>query len=258
MICKNCGAHFDDNLPKCPYCGALNYTGARKEYMDQLEDMKEDLEDLQETVPEIYTSELKGQARQVRKITLIILGIFALLALLFWGGSFLSDSLYKNDAKAELLFTKDAFPVADEYYAAGDYEGLLKFYQTSMENDENANFYNWEHYPFLICYENYECFRYAASLMGTEDFSDFYMTELFDCYVSNRFYQKGYPMDETDQQLIASYEEEMEAVIDGLGLTKEEQKEFNDLLNATNYPSWDELKSFSKKIYKRIYQEDLL
>ena len=38
MICKNCGAHFDDNLPKCPYCGAFSYIGARKEYMEKLQD----------------------------------------------------------------------------------------------------------------------------------------------------------------------------------------------------------------------------
>lgn len=163
------------------------------------------------------------------------------------------DSLFKYDAKAELLFAKEAYPVADEYYAAGDYEELIKFYHTSMEENENANFYNWEHYPFLMCYENFDCFMHAASLIGTEDFSDFYMIDLFYCYISNRYYQKGYPMDEHDLQLVVSYEEEMEAVINSLGLTEEERKEFNDLLNGAEYPSWNEIKSFSKKIYTRIY-----
>lgn len=51
MICKNCGAHFDDLLPKCPYCGEFHYAGAQKEYMDHLEDMKDDLEDLSEAFP---------------------------------------------------------------------------------------------------------------------------------------------------------------------------------------------------------------
>lgn len=253
MICKNCGAHFDDHLPECPYCGQFSYAGAEKEYMDRLEDMREDLEELHETVPEMYTGELKKQAKHVRKILLIVLGILTALALLFFGGSKLVDSLYQYDAKAELLFTKEAFPIADEYYDAGDYDGLLEFYQTSLEENSNASFYSWEHYPFLICYENYTIFQYAVSLMGTEDFSEYYMTELFYCYAANRYHQKGYPMNETDQRLVASYEDEMETVIDNLGLTEEEQKEFHDLLNKSDYYIWDDVETLSKKVYKRMY-----
>ena len=83
MICNNCGAHFDDNLPNCPYCSALHYPGARKEYMEKLEDIKENLDDLHKTIPEVYASELKSQTQKVKKIILIIAGIFASFALLF-------------------------------------------------------------------------------------------------------------------------------------------------------------------------------
>lgn len=253
MICKNCGADFDDNLPKCPYCGEFSYPGAEKEYMNRLDDLKENLEELQETVPELYTDELKKQAQHVKKILLIIFAVVAVLALGIFGLTRLSDLSFQNDAKAALLFTKEAYPVADEYYAAGDYEGLLEFYQTSVEENENANFYNWEHYPFLMCYENYTFFMEAASLINTKDFSVFDMTELFFCYISNRDYQKGYPMDEADQQLVSSYENEMEAVIDSLGLNEKEKQELNDLLNSTDYALWGEIEDFSKKVYQRIY-----
>ena len=60
-------------------------------------------------------------------------------------------------------------------------------------------------------------------------------------------------MNETDQLLAAEFEDEMEAVIDSLHLTEEEQKTFNDFLNANEYPSWEEIEDFSKKIYKRLY-----
>ncbi len=253
MICKNCGADFDDNLPKCPYCGAFSYAGAEKEYMERLDDLKEDLEELQETVPELYTEELKKQAQHVKRTLLIVCAVVAVLALGIFGLTRLSDSFYEYDSKAALLFAKEAYPVADEYYAAGDYEGLLEFYQTSIEENENADFYNWEHYPFLMCYENYTFFMEAASLIDTKDFSEFNMTELFFCYVSNRDYLKGYPMDEADQQLVSSYEDEMEAVIDSIGLNEKEKKELNDLFNSSDYVSWDEIENFSKKIYQRIY-----
>ena len=48
-------------------------------------------------------------------------------------------------------------------------------------------------------------------------------------------------------------EDEMESVIDSLHLTEDEQKTFNDFLNANEYPSWEEIEDFSKKIYKRLY-----
>lgn len=253
MICKNCGASFPDNLPKCPFCGAFHYAGAQKEYMGKLEDMKEDLDDLQEAVPEMYATELKSQAKQVRKIAFVIIGIFAVLILLFFASTFLLDSSGSRDEKSVLLFTKEAYPIADEYYKAGDYDGLLEFYHTSITENENADFYSWEHYPFLTCYENLNLFRESAAKLNTADFSDFDMQEIFYCYISNRYYQKGYPMNEADLQMVSSFEDEMEAVIDDLGLTDEELKEFNDLLNTSEYPSWKEIEDFSKKIYRRIY-----
>lgn len=253
MICKNCGATFPDNLPKCPYCSEFHYPGAQKEYMGKLNRMKEDLDDLHEEVPKMYSSELRSQAKHARKIALIIAGIFAALILLFAVIFLISNSAGERDAKAVLLFTKEAYPIADEFYNAGDFEGLLDFYHTSITENENADFYSWDHYPFLICYENYCIFMESAHKIGTKDFSAFDMQELFYCYISNRCYQKGYPLDEADQQIISSFEEEMESFINALHLNDEEYKEFNDFLNTKEYPSWDEIEDFSKKVYKRMY-----
>lgn len=159
MICNNCGAHFDDDLPKCPYCGDFHYAGAQKEYMDKLENMKENLDTLEKSVPQMYTDELKTQVKHVRKIVLIIISILAVLMLLFFM-CFHLDSFSSRDEKQVLLFTKEAYPVADEYYEAGDYEGLLTFYHTSMSENKNADFYfsemqrrNWTRITFLttIC-----------------------------------------------------------------------------------------------------------
>lgn len=258
MICKNCGAEFDDNLPKCPYCGEFSYAGAEKEYMGRLEDLKEDLEDLEEEIPELYSGELKKQAKDVRKIVLIIGAIILVLGLALFGFNRLMDSLWEYDAKAELLFTKEAYPKADEYYAAGDYDGLLEFYHTSMEENENASFYDWEHYAFLTCYENYDFFKQSAALLGTGDFSDYDMENIFYSYISNSLSLKEQEMNAEEQELVSSYTGEMKEFIDGLGLTPKEQQEFENLLNSSNYPAWDEISDLGKKVYKRMDKENLL
>ena len=51
IICSSCGAEFEDTLPKCPYCGSLNYKGAEAEYLGKLESMRQDMQQL-EQVPE--------------------------------------------------------------------------------------------------------------------------------------------------------------------------------------------------------------
>ena len=47
IICSSCGAEFEDTLPKCPYCGSLNYKGAEAEYLGKLESMRQDMQQLE-------------------------------------------------------------------------------------------------------------------------------------------------------------------------------------------------------------------
>lgn len=48
VICNSCRAQFDNDEPKCPYYGTMNYDGAEKEYLEKLEDVREDMEEAYE------------------------------------------------------------------------------------------------------------------------------------------------------------------------------------------------------------------
>ena len=67
IICSSCGAEFEDILPKCPYCGSLNYKGAEAEYLGKLESMRQDMQQL-EQVPE---KELKKKLKKKQKLNKI-------------------------------------------------------------------------------------------------------------------------------------------------------------------------------------------
>ncbi len=67
IICSSCGAEFEDTLPKCPYCGSLNYKGAEAEYLGKLESMRQDMQQL-EQVPE---KELKKKLKKKQKVNKI-------------------------------------------------------------------------------------------------------------------------------------------------------------------------------------------
>ena len=68
IICSSCGAEFDNDMAKCPYCGTMNYEGAEKEYLEKLEDVREDLDDLNEVPLEETKKEFKKQGRLIRKV----------------------------------------------------------------------------------------------------------------------------------------------------------------------------------------------
>ena len=67
IICSSCGAEFEDTLPKCPYCGSLNYKGAEAEYLGKLESIRQDMQQL-EQVPE---KELKKKLKKKQKLNKI-------------------------------------------------------------------------------------------------------------------------------------------------------------------------------------------
>ena len=72
IICSSCGAEFEDTLPKCPYCGSLNYKGAEAEYLGKLESMRQDMQQL-EQVPE---KELKKKLKKKQKFVIKLLIIW--------------------------------------------------------------------------------------------------------------------------------------------------------------------------------------
>ncbi len=45
IICEKCGGHYDISLVRCPYCGAGYLPAEEDEYMDSMEEVRQDLED---------------------------------------------------------------------------------------------------------------------------------------------------------------------------------------------------------------------
>lgn len=61
IICSGCGAEYDATLPKCPYCDIINYSGAEAEYLNKLDDVREDMEELAYVPQESVKAELKSR-----------------------------------------------------------------------------------------------------------------------------------------------------------------------------------------------------
>lgn len=142
--CKSCGAHFDEMLPACPYCGTMSIKGAEAEYMDKLEDIREDMEDLTAVPVEETKKALKKQTRFVLMIIGVILGLFVLLILI---EVFLGYKAPERDRKADFAWQQENYPILDELYEQEKYEELLSRYYQACEEDKPIS--SWEHYEFV-------------------------------------------------------------------------------------------------------------
>lgn len=151
--CPYCGAEYKEGLLHCPYCGAVDDHQDESEFLEDLDELKDKLEDLPEDAVR-QTKELQTQEaiRDLRRIFRRVGIIFAVLALLV-GGSVFYDNVIAGNSEANqnkehqerYLWKQQNYPKLDEMYEKGDYEGLLEFYYS----ETNGWFYDWEHYDLL-------------------------------------------------------------------------------------------------------------
>ena len=139
IICSSCGAEFEDTLPKCPYCGSLNYKGAEAEYLGKLESMRQDMQQLEQVPEKELKKKLKKKQKFVIKLLIILAALAAILAVIVFRAQYIEP----RDARADYLWEKENFPILDRLYQEKDLEALMDFYEQAVE--ENRTIDRWEH-----------------------------------------------------------------------------------------------------------------
>ena len=153
LRCPNCGALYREGLLHCPYCRSVDDYQDESEYLEDLDELKDRVEDLPETAQkESERAQKKELVMDMKKI-LFRVGLAAGIFLLLVGAGVFVDRVVEGnsgtkDAKKQkeaYLWKQENFAKLDELYEKKDYQGLLDF---EAEND-NAGIYDWEHYPLL-------------------------------------------------------------------------------------------------------------
>lgn len=80
MFCSNCGAELKESDVTCPYCGMLQPAAAESEYMQKLEHLKQDVQNLKAVPTKEYTRELRHQG-------ILLLRLFLLFSVSFFCSS---------------------------------------------------------------------------------------------------------------------------------------------------------------------------
>lgn len=244
IICSSCGAEFDDTLPKCPYCGSMNYKGAEAEYLGKLEGMRQDMQQL-EQVPE---RELKEKLKKKRKFVTRILIVVVVLAAVFAALMFRSQYIEQRDAKADYQWQKENFPILDRLYQEKDLEALMDFYEQAVE--ENRTIDRWEHSGiFRWLMKCRDARVYLALEQRGETLNEYQQALLLDDYWMMRGLDYSeVVLTEKDREYIRPYVEETLRSMEGrYNFTAEEEQKFTDTIrNHYGYPSYDDCKEYIK------------
>lgn len=245
IICSSCGAEFDDTLPKCPYCGSLNYKGAEAEYLGRLEGMRQDMQQLEQVPERELKEKLKKKQKFVVKIFIVAAVLAAVFAvIMFFRGRYIEQ----RDAKADYQWQKENFPILDRLYQEKDLEALMDFYEQAVE--ENRTIDRWEHsgiFRWLMsCRDARE---YLALEQSGETLNEYQQALLLDDYwIMRGLDYSEIILTEKDKEYIRPYVEETLDSMEGrYTFTTEEEQKFTDTLrDHYGYPNYDDCKEYIK------------
>lgn len=215
VTCKNCGAIFNDDLDKCPYCGTMNKKGAYKKFRQKVASFIDSLLGLKE---DTHRSISKGIFMSLLR-SLIMIAVIVFLAFLFSRGmnvNYYNDKEYDEKALEEILWADENMDKLDEAYQNGDFKTIEKlYYQNSrvvskwshysiytlksefnkIKEYDNVSVYSMEKVLYFLFYPDYYCRYNGLSQDEKEEY------ELMKQSVITDMNSKGY----TETQLEEIY-----------------------------------------------------
>lgn len=264
VICPNCGAAIFENEASCPFCGYINLPGAEEKFMRDIKKTERDLSH----IPDLQKAEYKKTISKSSKIIFITVGITVLIAVLILGIYLLFDKVVfaydERDAKAQMLWNKENYPILDEMYANGDYEGIIEFenelYEKNAKEKTDYQIYDWQHSDFIRGYRDYTMVESYIELLDMgEELSRYGKEDLV--YYCMWFYYRQYDQEKTymtftdeEIEILDGYREITNGYLFGrMGFTQEEADELLEkAVDEYNYLNAMECYNYGKKVGDRF------
>ncbi|MDO4804803.1 MAG: zinc ribbon domain-containing protein [Lachnospiraceae bacterium] len=254
MYCGNCGAEISADDAYCPYCGVMNARAAEKEYMDKLEDIREDTEKLgAESGKQTRTGIRKSGRLAVRIILIIaavVVGFYALYRFLDY--QFVRGNA--DEVKEEAAFKAEYFPQLDALYAEGD-EAAVMAYLNEIGGEKGAYVLNtWVHYQYMTYYMDYvSVCRVKKGIMDDALWEQIYSEILYDGIELIYQTKKNLPeMTREEKEKAKGYREEAEEIFaDYLSLDKSKLDEiYEGSIDDGGYLYWSKIDEWAERTIK--------
>ena len=248
--CGSCGAVFDADYAYCPYCGRMNDPAAEREYMEHLDEIRQDVADLA-GIPLEQTREVAvSQGKKVVQIVIATLVIVGILMGIGW--LLLNHESGDYDEKNAYLWRQENIPKMDACYEAEDYDGMMAIVEEGYQN--GGDWYSWKHADLLQVYQDYLFARDVIEVRGRlgdpkaemndYDYKDLFFNEISVIYL----YQKGNFLDDEEKARLAGIYEEIRADFDGFFvLPDDEMEKLMSQIRKDGFVSYTEMTRFAEK-----------
>ena len=150
VVCQNCGAEFPVSVSVCPYCRSIYLPAAETDYMEKLEDLRDDLEHLGHQP----AADARTHFRSLRKwfLPFLILLVSAVLGITVY--NHVQSRQEAERQKEEYLWQREGFARFEELYQAGDYATLIREYSDAYQAGHQV--YQFKHSIFCDWYSELE------------------------------------------------------------------------------------------------------
>lgn len=155
--CKSCGASIPVRDRFCTFCGAVNEIGDELEYQKKLEDIREDMQQLENVSAETYRKEVKKSAKGIGIIAVIVAIVIAIFAGIFCVFRFVSSKKEEAVVMDEIAWERETFPMLNALYDEEKYDEVMDYYNNFYSGGDwkHYNLESWEHSIFFRMYRSY-------------------------------------------------------------------------------------------------------
>ena len=117
MICKNCGAEYDDNLIQCPYCEAENTQKVYQNHYEYIDDLKKRTTDVKNLSNKITNTSTSIFVKGI--VAFVVIIVIVLIIGFIWAKANGAIGLENQEKDLEKL---------ESLYQSGNYNEMLEYY----------------------------------------------------------------------------------------------------------------------------------
>lgn len=257
VTCSACGATYPITNRYCPFCGSVNELGDELEFQNKLEDIREDLEDLEDASEEAIKDEAQSSIRMVGKFVInaaVLVGIIAIITIIL---TFYRKRINEKRETKELFWSQNEYEKLDELYEKDDMEALRDYYYDfyTYEYDANHSIAGWDHGLIVTAFMDYsDILRTLELVEKYPENAEDQKAELFaetaklleTDYEASDYNNK---LNDKDRDKIAAYKKKAEEILkEYYHLTPDDLKDMYEDLYVTDSmnPYFDMTKAFAK------------
>ena len=251
MYCGNCGGEITDKDAYCPYCGVMNVRAAETEYMEKLEDIRENTEKLGDEGGRHTKKELRRIGRFAARVFIIVAVFVAGLFAFSWA----MDNVFfgsRRNARDEAAFKEKYFPKLEELYASGDMDATCDYLNEIGGEDGAEVLQMWPHYKYISYYMDYKIVHAIPGMELDNDFWNLKYDEVLYAGIE-LIYQAGYfgqkNMSAVETEKVKKYAAEAEDIFsEYFSLDKSELDEiYRNCTDEDGYVYYTKIQEWAKK-----------